>query len=117
MIKFIPLTADEVSFSTRVEPDDVPPETDMDPDTREDILARRELDSDAWCGVIVIATWRGFTARAAIWGNSLHAEYTARDVAEEHGLRDDALDSLNQAIGKAVSDLQPRLILNYGEGA
>lgn len=105
------LTATDVTFSVRIEAEDQPVRGAFqsgDPDYAEqatamenDIIERLDRgEVEAWCGVIVTATWEGHEGEDAIWGCSLDDSYTTDVVVSEHGMRDEALDRLNEAVAK-----------------
>lgn len=111
------LTASEVTFTITTEPDnDSSPHDSLnsgDPDYAEadkrladDICERfNRGDTDAWCGVIVKATWEGLTGRDSIWGCSLDSKYTAEVVVEEYGMKANALDDLNAQLAAMANTL------------
>jgi hypothetical protein len=106
-----PLTRDEVTFTITTEAEDLGGSELEDPENTAAIQARIDRgDSDAWCGVIVTASWRGFTGQDSIWGCSLDETYTAAVVADEHGMHDNALQALNESIATALENLAPIIL-------
>jgi hypothetical protein len=107
-----------VTFTITTDPDEegirgsfCTDEPELDRKQEQDILDRVQRgDTDAWCGVIVTATYRGYTGRASIWGCSLDKAYTATVVAEEHGMYDEALQALNDSIATALANLAPIIL-------
>lgn len=112
------LTAAEVTFEVTIEADDASEkqirgsfatdEPDLDKQQADEILERLNRgDVEAYCGVIVTATWAHdgveYTGQDSIWGNTLSDEWTAETVAQEHGMRDNALDDLNRKLEAAVT--------------
>lgn len=103
------LKLSDVEITIATKPDDRNPHQSFDSGDPDYAEADRKLaddicerfnrgDYEAWCGVIVTATWEGLTGRDSIWGCSLTSDYTAETVAEEHGMRQQALDDLNAQI-------------------
>lgn len=110
------LRASEVEFTVSVEAEDTPvrgnvcatDEPELDKAEEDRILDRLDRgEVEAWCGVVVVAEWRGFKGHASLWGCSLDDSYTAATVAEEHGLREEALDDLNATIANTLNELAP----------
>ncbi len=116
------LTAAEVTFTVTVEADEHSRESDIrgsfasgdpeyeqaDREQADEIIQRLQAgDETAYCGVLCKATWEhdGVTYEGSdsIWGCSLDDTYTAAVVAEEHGLREQALDDLNRTLEAAVA--------------
>lgn len=109
------LTAAEVTFEVTIEAEDQPVrgnfasgDEEQDRADEQAIIDRLDRgDVEAWCGVIVTATWEApdgneYTGRASIWGCSLDDSYTREVVADEHGMYEEALDDLNQRIACVV---------------
>lgn len=110
------LTAAEVTFEVTIEADDNHDvrgsfaTDDEEQDDREaaSIIARVDRgEVEAWCGVVVTATWEApdgteYTGRASLWGCTLDDSYTAEVVAEEHGMREQALDDLNRTLASVA---------------
>lgn len=112
------LTAAEVMFERWIEQDETSVEGHFMSGDPEYEQADRDLEAsiierlnggevEAWCGVIVEATWKApdgttYTGRDSIWGCSLDDSYTQKVVAEEHGLYEGALDDLNRRIADTV---------------
>ena len=67
-------------------------------------LSRGELE--AWCCVKVVAEWRGFTGVSYLGGCSLSEEYTKDVAADEHGMRAEALERLNEALEDTAERLE-----------
>lgn len=110
------LTASEVTFEVTIEAEEqavrgncmASDDPDLDKEMEDSILARLDRgEVEAWCGVVVTATWEHdgveYTGRDSIWGCSLDDTYTAAVVAEEHGMREQALDDLNATLEAAVT--------------
>lgn len=113
------LTAAEVSFFVTTEADEyanekeirgsfATDEPDLDREQCDEILERLNSgDIEAYCGVIVTATWEcdgvEYTGRDSLWGCTLSDDYTAATVAESHGMRDEALADLNSNLEAAVT--------------
>lgn len=57
-------------------------------------------DETAWCGVIVEARFEGELGGDSLWGCSLNDTYTAEVVVKEHGMRTEALASLQAAVNE-----------------
>lgn len=109
------LTAAEVTFEVLVEAEDMPVrghfasgDDELDRADEQAIIDRLDRgEVEAWCGVVVEATWEApdgttYTGRDSIWGCSLDDTYTREVVAEEYGMRENALDDLNQRIACRV---------------
>lgn len=105
------LKESDVAFEVRVELDENGPEGQLmsgDPDYEEADNAteagiRERLnngDETAWCGIIVEASFEDHLGGDSIWGNSLDNEYTAAVVVKEHGMRHNALASLQAAVNE-----------------
>lgn len=108
------LTAAEVTFSVEIEADENCSETeirgsfatdepDMDRETADEIIRRlRRGEVEAWCGVVVTASWEHdgetYVGRDSLWHCSLNDDYTAEVVAEHHDMREEALDDLNRTL-------------------
>ena len=107
------LTAAEVTFEVTIEAEDQPVrgnfasgDDELDRADEDAIIARLDRgDVEAWCGVVVKATWefdgQTYEGVDSIWGCSLDDDYTAEAVAESHGMRDEALDRLNTELALA----------------
>lgn len=110
------LTAAEVTFEVTIEAEDTPVRGNLiasdDPDAdrldEEDVLHRLNRgEVEAWCCVVVTATWQApdgaeYTGRDTLGGCSLTEHYTAEIAAKEHGMREQALDDLNQRLASKV---------------
>ena len=111
------LTAAEVTFTVEIEADEnasekeirgsfATDEPDLDREQADEILERlNNGEVEAWCGVVVKATWEfdGETYEGvdSIWHCTLSDDYTAETVAEHHCMRDEALDALNAELERA----------------
>lgn len=112
------LKASEVTFTITTEPDDIPvrgnvvssDDDEYDRKCEDEVIERLDRgDYEAWCCVKVTATWEGFTGVDYLGACSLDSEYTAAIAANEHGMKDNALDDLNAsiaAIGRKVGKLR-----------
>jgi hypothetical protein len=110
------LTAAEVTFEVTIEAEEMPVRRghfasgDAEQDKADEDAIIRRLDRgevEAWCGVVVTATWEApdgteYMGRDSLWGCSLDDSYTAEVVAEHHGMREQALDDLNQVIACSI---------------
>ncbi len=111
------LTYADVTFEIRTEPDECCDETSIrgsfasgepeyekaDREIADDILERLNRgDYEAWCGVIVEARHGEHLGGDSIWGNTLSREYTEDTVADEHGMRDNALAELQKEVDRAA---------------
>lgn len=107
------LTMPEVTFSIQIEADDTPvrgnvmatDEPELDKAEEDAVIARLDNgEVEAWCGVIVTATWEfdghEYEGTDSIWGNTLSDEYTAETVVEHHAMKEQALDDLNASLGR-----------------
>ena len=118
------LTAEECTFTITIEADEdasereirgsfATDEPDLDDAQANEIVERlKSGDETAWCGVIVTCTFPGLAYEGddSIWGCTLSKDYTAEIVAEHHGMKDVALDRLNNAIAAAFITLEPLLV-------
>lgn len=109
------LTAAEVTFEVTIEAEDMPVrgnfasgDDELDKADEDAIIERLDRgDIEAWCCIVVTATWEApdgneYTGRDTLGGCSLDDTYTAEVAAEEHGMREQALDDLNQVIACKV---------------
>jgi hypothetical protein len=112
------LTASEVTFTIELEQDDTPvrgnvmcsDEPELDREAEDEIIARLDNgEIEAWCGVVVTATWefdgQEYTGTDSLWGNTLSDDYTKEIVAEEHGMKEQALDDLNASLARLYARL------------
>jgi len=109
MITLRKLTRAEVDFIVAIEPENMPVVGAFD-DSRDtaDILERLSRgETEAWCTVKVTARWASFTAVDYLGGCSLDTRYTAAVAAEEHGMHEEALARLNQALADVATALSP----------
>ncbi len=113
MIRLRELEPGEVTFTVRIEPEDMPVRGNfasgdeaLDKADEDAILERLERgETEAWCGVIVEAQWEGFKATDAIWAVSLGADETPESYAESNGMLDEARAALNARLGKLARKL------------
>ena len=110
------LKASEVTFTIETEPDDIPvrgnliasDDPEYDRQCEDELIERLDRgDYEAWCRVKVTARWKDFEASDYLGGCSLDSEDTAEVVAEEHGMKTNALDSLNAEIARQCKTLAP----------
>lgn len=111
------LTAAEVTFEVTTEPEDLEVrgnvlssgDDDYDKEYEDRVLARLDRgEVEAWCCVAVKATWKGFHGTEYLGGVTLSEDDTQADLAvlvDEHGMKESALASLNQAIGAVAAEL------------
>lgn len=108
------LRANEVTFSVEIEAEDIPVRGNAmasgddaaDRECEDEIIARLDRgEVEAWCAVVVKATWKGYSATASIGACTLDRSYTTEDVIDGHDLRGEALESLNEQIASEVESL------------
>ncbi len=111
------LTASEVTFTIEIEADDSPvrghfatDEADLDRQQEDEIIERLDNgEVEAWCGVIVTATWefdgQEYTGTDSLWACSLDDTYTRDNVVEYHGMKEQALDDLNATLERLYARL------------
>lgn len=111
------LTAAEVTIEVTVEADECVTETDIrgncasgdpeyeqaDREQADEIISRlRNGEVEAYCGVVCKATWEfdgeTYEGSDSVWACTLDDDYTPEVVAEQHGLREQALDDLNRTL-------------------
>jgi hypothetical protein len=110
------LTADEVEFEVTIEPEDIPVRGNAsgwgepeDTEYANEIIKRLDRgDLEAWCVVIVKATWSGYVGYDSLGacsfvhsGALLQNEIDA--TAHDHEMKDRALDDLNEVIAHDVA--------------
>lgn len=119
------LTESEVTFTVELEPEDMSVSGHFisgDPDYA---VEERELEEriiteasqgnvEAWCCIKVTASWDGFTAVDYLGACSFLEDGTHRSVAgqvseyvDDHGMKETALERLNQAIADVFAKLEP----------
>lgn len=106
---FRALTESEVTFTIETEEEDISPfDSFDDPDMAQEVADRYDSGhTEAWCCVVVTASWEGFTGRDYLGGCSLSDDYTAETASDEHGMKAQALAALNQAIAEQLGKLKP----------
>ena len=107
------LTADQVEFTISVEQEDIPvrgnymatDDPEQDKRDEDELLERIERgDDSAWCCLIVEARWRDFVGRDSLGactlegGSGRQVEAQAWAMADDHGMREQALADLNEEI-------------------
>lgn len=111
------LTLEDVTISVTTEEEDVPVrdnalasgDADADREEEDAILARlKRGDYEAWCRVIVTATWEApdgneYTGQDSLGCCVLGDGYTAEQCAEHHDMAEQALNDLNQRLACIVS--------------
>lgn len=117
MITLKPLEANQVTFTITTEPEypsredfdsgaTDPSDRAMDQASYDAVVERiNRGDENAWCVVVVSASWRGRYARDTLGGCSLDDTYTKEAVAEEHGMQAEALKRLNEALAHTWQDM------------
>lgn|SRR5512139_140176 len=117
------LTPADVTFEIRTEPEDTevrgnfmsgdPEYEQADRELEDRIIERLNSgDYEAWCGVIVEARYGEHLGGDSIWGNTLSDDYTADTVAEEHGMRENALAELQKEVDRAALKAAERAVLD-----
>lgn len=107
------LTRAEVTFEVSIEPDDTPVvgnfasgDDALDREDENRILERlKRGETEAWCGVIVTARWKGFKATDSVWGVELGPDETPEHYAEESGMHEEALAHLNEKVARTARKL------------
>ncbi len=106
-MKYIPLTENDVEFSVKIEPCDLPVSGnalcsgDDDVDRAEEDRIIAELCSgnyEAWCDITVIARWKNETGQAHLGACRLSKDYAADMLIAHYGMRNEALDDLNSNV-------------------
>lgn len=128
MIRIRELKQEEVEFGLQVELEcDIPVEgnamcsddEEADKKYEQELLDRLERgDTTAWCMLIVTAKWKGYEGRDVLGGVTLREANTtdedienAWEMANWHGMKKNALDSLNgqlAAWADTLSELEVR---------
>lgn len=119
------LTKDEVEFSVEIESEDMSVRGNAmasgddlaDKEVEDHIIARlNQGDVGAWCCIKVTAKWEEFEGFATLGGVSLSekesSDKQAKEIAEDHGMHDEALDDLMKNINGYVmnaKDIQIKL--------
>jgi hypothetical protein len=109
------LTADEVTFSLRCEPEDVSVEGNcsaidpkIDRETEQWIYDELESGNEwAWCHVVVTAEWEGFTGTDGLGCCSYESEEGFREGGYFEDMRLAALDDLNTRLARLDQKLDP----------
>lgn len=108
------LTKEEVKFEVKFYTEDTPLEGNIQAtdDAADDKKAEDEVYSQlqrgnmyAWCYVVVSASWSGFCGQASLGGCSYESEDAALQAVDDHGLKEEALDSLNTIIAQKLAAL------------
>ncbi len=112
------LTAADVTFTIEIEEDETPvrgnvmctEEPELDKAEEDEVI--RRLDNgevEAWCGVVVTATWEfdghEYTGEDALWGNTLTDDYTKETCVADNCMKEQALDDLNATLAKLYARL------------
>jgi len=66
-------------------------------------------DSYAWCCITVEATWKGYKGGASLGCCSLLGESQVEPTIIDHGMRDEALEDLNNRLSKSLEELSERV--------
>lgn len=111
------LKASDVTFSIRIESEDMPvrghfatDEEDLDRQLEEEIIERlRRGDDWAWCVVIVTATWNDFSATDALGACCYENEADFKRGGYYEQMCDQALAALNTEIVEIAKKLEPLL--------
>ena len=112
-----PLTADEVTFETKVEYEDIPvrgnymctDEPELDKQAEDEVIKRLEQgDMLAWCCVVVTATWEGHSAYDSLGGCSFEKQSDIDECVEMHGMKANALLALNESIKRKTEKILTR---------
>lgn len=103
------LARTEVEFIVSIEAEDTDYRNEFDDPLAVAIIADRLArgEVEAWCTVKVTAQWGTFTASDYLGGCSLDSNYTAAVAANEHGMQEEALSRLNQALQDVATALAP----------
>jgi hypothetical protein len=117
-----PLTEAEVTFTVELEEEDIDVrgnfmasgDDEADRADEDAIIERLNRgDMSAWCCLKVTASWNGFTAvsylGACSFTEGIHqpVEAQAIEMANDHGMKQEALERLNQAIADVFGKLAP----------
>lgn len=118
------LTADEVTFTITVEPEEdqvagnfATGDDELDRKLERDIIEAFNAGSvEAWCCIKVTATYQGFEGHDYL-GCCSHLDGDdmppvadqVKQTIDDCGMRDEALDDLNQTIAAAYDKLAPLL--------
>ncbi len=112
-LKIRKLRASEVTFTVSVEQDDLEvrgnamasDDPAFDKECEDEILANLNRGFiEAWCCILVKATWEGIEGFASLGGCSFepgsgkHVDDQVQECIREHGLHTEALESLNASI-------------------
>ena len=121
MNALLQLTVADVELTIETEAEDVELEGNvlasgddaLDKEAEDELRERLQAgDDSAWCVVIVKASWysetleRPFVGVASLGCVSLSSTYTLDTCVDEHGLRAEALGSLNSELARVVQDGQ-----------
>ncbi|HEY3499106.1 MAG TPA: hypothetical protein VGK73_30660 [Polyangiaceae bacterium] len=116
-----PLTASDVTFTVRIEQDDIPVrgnalasgDSAVDREVEDEILACLDRgDVEAWCSITVEARWRGYVGRDHL-GACSHLPGDGRpslakqveQTIEWHEMRAQALADLNEILRSTADDI------------
>lgn len=112
-LTFRKLKADEVTFTVTVEQENIPVRGNcmasgddaFDRECEDEIIQALDRgDIEAWCYILVTAEWEGSKGHGSLGGCSFmsgtHQPVQAQitETIDEHGLREQALDSLNASV-------------------
>lgn len=109
MMNIRKLTESEVTFTIAYEPESIgvrgnymaTGNPDADRADEDEVIERLcRGDESAWCTVVVTAHWNGVSASDSLGCCVLTDEYTADVAANEHGMRQEALERLNAALAR-----------------
>ena len=113
-MKLRPLTCEEVTFSLEAMEDDSRPDFQSGDPAYKEEDDRLELDAMerlsqgdvwAWACVKVTAQWGDYTAKVYLGGCSYTNEAEFRSCGELWALEEEALDKLNDSLGRIYSRL------------
>jgi hypothetical protein len=119
------LEASEVTFETKVEPDDTPVrgnamasgDDEFDRETEDGILkSLRSENHYAWCIITIEARWEGFVGSSVLGGNSLKSDADVAETVESHELKAQALDDLNTRLQRIYASVSPLCMREHPPG-
>lgn len=120
------LTESEVKFSVELESEFtdvrgnfmVTDEPEKDKEAEDEILRRLDNgETEAWCTIVVKATWKEFSGVATLGGCSFESKDLQNQVdetVEDHGMKVDALKALNESIAETFNKLNTLIPSNNG---
>jgi len=110
------LTRAEVTFNVTIEPEEIDPrgnaiasgDDTFDRECENEIITRLNIgDTGTWCCVKVVATWGDIESNPQYLGGCSFSESDCHaDIercADDHGMLDEALDSLNAKVQALAS--------------